>query len=231
MSGGAPAEGEGLALDLHAHTRFFHSDPGQPTRYDRAGARMLAAFARWYDLDGVALTNHDYYRSFGSVPGLSFLPGIEISTTDGHLLVVGPDPPTHTDPGALTPVEAVDLAHERGCAAILPHPFRRGSVLESDAPFDAVEINGKHPRVGERVRDLAAERDLPVVAGSDAHLPFEVGRAYTTVDVDEVTPGAVVDAIREGRVAPRIVPRSSSQVMELVYQVVHRYRRLDWTFP
>lgn len=231
MTDAAPADGEGLAIDLHAHTRFSHRNPGQPTGYDPTGARLLAAFARWNDLDGVALTNHDYYRSFGSIPGLSFLPGIEISTTDGHVLVVGPDPPSRTEPGVLTPAEAVEIAHARGCAAILPHPFRRGSVLESPAPFDAVEINGKHPRVGERVRELADERDLPVVAGSDAHLPFEVGRAYTAVDVDEPTPEAVVAAIRDGRVAPRIVPRSSSQVMELVYQVVHRYRKLDWTFP
>jgi len=213
-------------VDLHAHTRFFHWAEGRPTPLDPVGARALAAVSRWRGLDGIALTNHDYYSAFsagGETP--VFLPGIEVSTTRGHALVVGPDPPAYTEPGALTPQEVVSMAHNAGCAAIVPHPYRRGTVLEAEAAFDAVEINGKHPSSAAQVRRLAADLDVPIVAGSDAHFPFEAGRAYTRVDADELTPEAVVDAIRDGRVAAKVARGTSQRLLRRAYHYVHRARR------
>jgi predicted metal-dependent phosphoesterase TrpH len=212
-------------VDLHSHTRFFHSFPGQPTPFDPVGARLLALFGRRQGLDGVALTNHDYCPDVGNPGRIQFLPGVEITTTDGHILVVGPDPPTRTPPGELTPEEAVADAHDRGCAAIIAHPFRAGSVRESRADFDAVEINGKHPARIDRVRTLADALDLPLVAGSDAHFPFEVGRASTRIDIDRLTPESAVAAIRDGRVEPRIRNNQLDGLLRTVYRHVHQYWR------
>lgn len=213
-------------VDLHAHTRFFHFAAGRPTPFDPVGARALAAASRWRGLDGVALTNHDYYSAFSAGADTPvFLPGIEVSTTRGHALVVGPDPPAYTEPGALTPREVVTIAHDADCAAIIPHPYRRGTVLETQAGFDAVEINGKHPSSADRVRRLAEDLDLTIVAGSDAHFPFEAGRAYTRIDADELTPEAVVDAIRDGRVEPKVARGSSHRLLRRAYHYVHRAKR------
>ena len=213
-------------VDLHAHTRFFHWAAGRPTPFDPVGARALAAASRWRGLDGVALTNHDYYSALSAGADTpEFLPGIEVSTTRGHVLVVGPDPPVYTEPGALTPEEAVAAAHDAGCAAVVPHPYRRGTVLEADAEFDAVEINGKHPDSADRVRRLAADLGVPVVGGSDAHFPFEAGRAYTRVDADELTPRAVVDAIRDGRVEPEVARGPGHRLLQRAYHYVHRAKR------
>ncbi|SEV88853.1 PHP domain-containing protein [Halobacterium jilantaiense] len=213
-------------VDLHAHTRFFHWAAGRPTAYDPVGARALAAMSRQRGLDGVALTNHDYYRALsagGDTP--VFLPGVEVSTTRGHALVVGPDPPTATNPRAMTPAQVVSMAHDRGCAAIIPHPYRRGTVLDAEADFDAVEINGKHPSSADRVRRLADDLDLPIVAGSDAHFPFEAGRAYTRIDADELTPEAVVEAIRDGRVEPKVNPVPGHRLLQRAYHYVHLAKR------
>ena len=159
-----------FTVDLHAHTRFFHGFQAEPTAFDPIGARLLALWGRRAGLDGIALTNHDYYRSFDSARGgPQFVPGIEVTTTVGHLLVVGPDPPRRTVPGERTPEAVVSQAHRNGCAAIVAHPYRRSRVRESDAEFDAVEINGKHPDNAERVRALAESLGVPVVGGSDAH--------------------------------------------------------------
>lgn len=213
-------------VDLHAHTRFFHWSPGQPTRFDPFGADLLALFGRWRGLDGVALTNHDYYRAFdvGSDDTL-FLPGIEVTTTEGHVLVIGPDPPSRTPPGELTPQEVVSRAHEAGCVAIIAHPYRGSSVAESGADFDAVEINGKHPRTADAVRGLAERLDLPVVGGSDAHFPFEAGRAFTTIDTETLTPESVVAAIRNGRVEPAVSDGLPDRLLRVGYRYVHRYWR------
>ena len=216
-----------FAVDLHAHTRFFHGRRHLGDRFDPVGVRLLARAVDRRGLDGVATTNHDYYTPFER-SDVTVIPGIEVSTTRGHVLVVGPDPPAETVPLEYTPAEVVDLAHERGCAAIVAHPYRDSTVTDVDGvPFDAIEINGKHPRTERPVRDLAAERDLPLVAGSDAHLPIEAGRAYTLIDADRLTPESVVDAIRDGRVEPRVATRPIDRLLRRAYREVHRRKHPD----
>lgn len=242
-----------FTADLHAHTRFFHGHERAARVYDPLGVRLLTGVAGWRGLDGVALTNHDYYREFDlgdrtfglgdrefglddrklnfseseGGPGSRLgrlarpIPGIEISTTHGHLLVVGPDPPTETEPGEFTPEKAVELAHERDCAAIIAHPYRNSTVREVDADFDAIEVNGKGTDPTTWVRQLAENRDLPLVGGSDAHYPVEVGRAYTEVEAEELTPESVVAAIRDGRVTPRIDRSPSQQALRRAYKWIH----------
>lgn len=211
-------------VDLHTHTRFFHWNRGEPTWFDPFGARALQAVARWRDLDGVALTNHDYYRHYNRGDRVVAIPGIEVSTTAGHVLVVGPDPPAETDPGGLTPDQITEIAHDRGCAAILAHPFRNGTVAESGAALDAVEVNGKHPKRRAKVTRLADTLDLPLVGGSDAHYPIEVGRAHTAVETDDLSPSGVVEAIRDGRVNARVDDRLSNRIVQRGYEFVHNLK-------
>ncbi|OIB57472.1 PHP domain-containing protein [Natrialba sp. SSL1] len=216
-------------VDLHAHTRFFHGRRSFGDRFDPFGASVLAKMARRRGLDGVAITNHDYYTPVTPTAAVA-IPGIEISTTHGHVLVVGPDPPRETVPLEYTPREVVERAHERGCAAIVAHPYRDSDVLSerfADVPFDAVEINGKHPRTRALVESLAAEWELPIVAGSDAHVPFEVGRAYTMIDAPSLTPAAVVEAIRDGRVQPRVGDGPLDSALRRGYQRVHARKHPD----
>ncbi|WP_254545913.1 PHP-associated domain-containing protein [Halomarina pelagica] len=213
-----------FALDLHTHTRFFHGFTARSTPFDPVGSRALGVVAQLRDLDGVALTNHDYYEPLSTDPVVR-VPGIEVTTTRGHVLVVGPDPPRFTRPERLTPEETVALAHDRDCAAIIAHPYRNSTVREVDAPFDAIEVNGKHPRTERWVRQLADDHGLPLVGGSDAHYPVEVGRAYTRVDAEELTPENVVAAIREGRVEPRVGTHLTDRLVRRFYRRVHEQKR------
>lgn len=222
-----------FSVDLHTHTRFFHYRPGRPTAYDPVGARLNAAVARALGLDGVAHSNHDYHQPFDT--DLATIPANEVTTTHGHVLVVGPDPPSRTPPGELSPEYVVEDAHDRGCAAIVAHPYRNSTVREVDAGFDAVEVNGKHPRTREWVDRFAARVGLPTVGGSDAHYPPEVGRAYTEVDADELTPQAVVDAIRDGRVEPSVSEARPHRALRAVYRRIHSGKGQldtpDWLTP
>ncbi|WP_332899899.1 CehA/McbA family metallohydrolase [Haladaptatus sp. CMSO5] len=215
------------AIDLHSHTRFFHGYRTLGDAFDPLGVRLLTKAAELRGLDAVATTNHDYYTPFdGSV---DILPGIEVSSSKGHILVVGPNPPTETTPGELTPEEVVDIAHSRGCAAIIAHPYRNSTVRDVKADFDAIEINGKHPRTHEWVRRLARKRDLPLVGGSDAHYPVEVGRAYTTVDVETPTPENIVAAIRDGRVEPHVSINFINRLAHRGYKFTHGHK--GWMTP
>ncbi|ERG88723.1 MAG: hypothetical protein J07HX5_00869, partial [halophilic archaeon J07HX5] len=121
----------------------------------------------------------------------------------------------------LTPTEAVALAHDRGCAAVIAHPFRRSSVADSGAAFDAVELNGKRPERRARVRSLAKKLDVPVVGGSDAHIPVAVGRAATRIRVEQPTPAAVVAAIQRGDVTPVVRSTPVDWMMQRCYRAYH----------
>ena len=215
------------AVDLHAHTRFFHGRRSLGDAVDPYGFRLLEAAVDRRGIDGVATTNHDYCTRF-SGSRVAAIPGIEVSTTRGHVLVLGPDPPTETVPLEYTPEEVVEMAHDRGCAAIVAHPFRNSTVADlEDVPFDAIEINGKHPRTRPLVEEIAEESGLPVVGGSDAHFPFEAGRAYTLVDADRLTPEAVVEAIRDGRVEARVANGSLDSAIRRGYRELHRRKHPD----
>lgn len=209
--------------DLHTHSRFFHAGPEVASWIDPHGVGLSLRVARRRGIDGVAVTNHDFLRPETLVDD-SCIPGIEISTTRGHLLVIGTAPPERTEPGALTPSAAVDLARENGCATVVAHPLRNSTLLASDATFDAVEINGKHPEHRRRIEKLAAEHDLPVVGGSDAHFPFEVGRVATRLDVDTLTPETVVTAIREGHVDPVFREGPLLKALGSIYGRIHGRR-------
>jgi predicted metal-dependent phosphoesterase TrpH len=223
-------------IDLHAHTRFFHGRRRLGDAYDPLGVRLLARVARARGLDAVVTTNHDYYRAFDpEIAGVAVLPGIEVSTTMGHVLVVGPDPPRETEPGTLEPAAVVEMAHARGCAAIIAHPYRNSTVQEVDAGFDAIEVNGKHPRTREWVERLAEERGLPMTGGSDAHYPVEVGRAHTRVDSADLTPESVARAIRTGSVEPRVDDWLPYRLIGRFYRYVHegnaQFDAPDWATP
>lgn len=214
-----------VKVDLHTHTRFFHAFSGRPTDFDPVGARLLVAFAQWRELDAIAVTNHDYYRHFDIDTGsLTVIPGIEVSTTAGHVLLIGPDPPTRIQPGEITPEETIDIAHESGCAAIVAHPFRNSAVRDLDLPFDAYEVNGKRSVEIARLQQLAETMEMPLVGGSDAHFPFEVGRAYTWIEPDELTPTAVVEEIRNGRADFRLNESRPLRLMRRFYRRIHRFK-------
>lgn len=212
-------------IDLHTHSRFFHMFPGRPTWYDEIGIRNHITMARARGLDAIAVTNHDYHTDFDlDTDDLAIIPGIEISSTEGHMLVVGPDPPEVTKPNRITPPEVIELARERNCAVIMAHPFRNSRIKETDADVDAVEVNGKRSQSPHKIEELAAEKGLPLVGGSDAHYPIEIGRTFTEMDIDSVTPERVVDAIKKGNTEYRITSRFPDEYMKQLYSVIHRLK-------
>jgi predicted metal-dependent phosphoesterase TrpH len=59
-----------------------------------------------------------------------------------------------------------------------------------------------HSITWKRAKSFAEKRKLPQTAGSDSHIPETIGKAYTVVDVESIHVASVLDAIRNGQVAP-----------------------------
>ncbi len=187
-----------MLIDIHIHT--IYSD-GR----DDVGRVLKAAEQR--GLGAVAITDHEnlggYYEALRLGGGLTIIPGYEVKTDAGHVLILG----LEELPRLKRPVvyeELIEWVRESGGLSILAHPavgrLRLGRWRR--CPPDAVEaLNAAYPlrvlmRRGLRV---AYELGVPPVAGSDAHRALDVGNAYILLedvnpDVDEV-----LQALRKGR--------------------------------
>ena len=184
-----------LNIDLHTHS-FFSGD-GISSPED------LIAAARAKGLNGIAITDHNtcdavnYLLEKGlmrldglPVDDFLILPGVEVTTADGHLLCIGAELPYLKGKPAR---EVCDIIHERGGLAIPPHPydlFRAGirfSTLET-LPVDAIEVFNAATtlrRYNRYAFKYAQIRGLPMTAASDAHHAAAVGTAYTIVNTDD----------------------------------------------
>ncbi len=173
-----------MKFDLHVHST--HSGDSIMSAKDIAMRAVEVGF------DGFALTDHnttsgnrEAARQAKSA-GLAFIPGIEVSTQEGHLLGLGIK---STIKAWIPAEEAVAKIHDQGGLAIAAHPYDftrhgMGDVLRG-LDIDAIEvINGKTFLGNGHARKVAAELGLPVTAGSDAHTKAEMGSAWTECSRD-----------------------------------------------
>lgn len=191
-----------IRFDPHVHSRASHDG-------DETVERILH-HASTIGLDAIAVTDHDTIeaslRAATLAPryGLIGIPGVEISTRDGHLLGLG----IETMPTPNRSFEAtVRAIRERGGVAIVPHPFQRirhGVRKRSLTDCDAIEVYNAWALTGyrnRRARAFATRRGFPGVAGSDAHSILTLGRAYTEITFDgrtEIDATSILSAIRNG---------------------------------
>lgn len=187
-------------IDLHTHSFFSGDGVSSPEE--------IITAARAKGLHGFAITDHNtceavsYMSDKGlmrndgaAVDNFLIIPGVEVTTAEGHLLCIGTTLP---NPGKLkgrAAREICDLIHEHGGLAIPPHPydlFRAGirfSVLETLA-IDAIEVFNAATtlrRYNKYAFKYAQERGLPMTAASDAHHAAAVGTAYTILNTQELT--------------------------------------------
>lgn len=190
--------------DLHVHTAHSDGMADIPALLDYAESCT--------DLDVIAVTDHDDIagalrareRWANGRYRFAFVPGVEVTTVEGHILALFVDEPVP----CLRPVEETLAAvHRLGGLAVVPHPFTwltRGlglrhirRVLASEREgvhFDGIEVTNGTPagRQGaakaKRLND--AEFSLAEVGGSDAHFLPAIGAGYTAF------PGTTPDDLR-----------------------------------
>jgi predicted metal-dependent phosphoesterase TrpH len=202
-----------LRCDLHIHSNF--SRDGEST------IEEILARALEVGLDAIAITDHDtvegaLYAMTLHTPVL-VIPGIEISTRQGHLIALGITRPVPPD---LDFLKTEALVKEMGGLTILPHPYhqwRHGAALKVRAAIeavDAVEVFNSRYIIGSanwKAEKRARSLNKPCVAGSDAHNARFVGYGQTLIDAEEPTVDAILRAILEGKtsIEGRMTPLST----------------------
>jgi predicted metal-dependent phosphoesterase TrpH len=210
-----------LNIDLHVHS-FFSGD-GVSSPEELIGA------AKRKGLNGFAITDQNtcdaiaymlqkgLMREDGKpVNGMLVIPGVEVTTAEGHLLCIGATLPYLKGTPA---AEVCKMIHDAGGLAIPPHPydlFRAGireSVLDT-LEIDALEVFNAATTLRRYNRiafEYAKDRNLPMTAASDAHHHAAVGTAYTIVDTEDFSVhGVLRQLVRSNNMAQNYLTAADS---------------------
>lgn len=195
-----------MRIDLHCHTHFSGDS-----------LTSFEGLLHWIDrrgLDKVAVTDHNCLEGaleFHDRAPDRIIVGEEIKTASGEL--IGLFLKREIPPG-LPVMETLSLIHEQGGLVGASHPMDRlrsdavgQEVLESiHKELDFIEIFNARvvfPSDNRRAREMAVRWGLPGSAGSDAHAPFEVGRAYVEMPCFEGRQD-FLDCLAQGHVGGRL---------------------------
>ncbi|MFA5930213.1 MAG: PHP domain-containing protein [Candidatus Micrarchaeia archaeon] len=171
--------------DFHVHTR--HSGDCLSRVEDVLAAAMKAG------LSAIAITDHDEIRGAAEAQliararhlPLQVIVGEEVRTDRGDLLVYFVK--KRIAPGKLGDVLAEAKRQKAVCCAAHPYDFARHGIALGRLPggtlkrIDAVEVfNARVHAASQNARAMgfALKGKKALLAGSDAHHPSEVGKAY-----------------------------------------------------
>ena len=208
-----------LLIDLHTHT-YPRSDDSFMSPDELVDA------AKERGLDGVCITEHDHFWDPFDIVELSqrhnflVLPGCEINTDGGHLLVYGLNQYVFGMHKTDTLRSYVDQA---GGVIIAAHPYRRRYLRENrhvpdyqssmvekacSDPFfsycDSLEAFNGRARQGENdfSVDLAQRLGLGMVGASDSHRVTHLGSVATEFSSEITCLDDLIKELRAGRCQP-----------------------------
>src|SRR5215472_11685323 len=181
-----------LKLDLHVHTSRS-SDAKTPPE-------LIPSLVKERGLDGLAITDHNIL-SHDSSPEIVILPGMEISSIDGHIIGLGVSEPV---PRGLSGDETIRKIREFGGISIIVHPYDllrsavRPHILKERPDLIEVINSSSFLRTisWKRARKFARKGGFPTTAGSDSNIPETLGRAYTEIECDLREPQSVLAALK-----------------------------------
>ena len=208
-----------MLIDLHAHT-------SPRSNCSRTTLEELVATARARGLDALCITEHDVRWPGDELADASKLldfplvPGVELTTDVGHVLVFGPLRKPLWMGYKLD--ELVEECEHSDTALVLPHPVRRyageravrgGRVPPTPAEVAALpQWEAVHAIEAASTQTTALEHTLtaaalavvprPAVGASDAHGPGLAGTYATELDRLVRTAEELASEISAGHVRP-----------------------------
>jgi predicted metal-dependent phosphoesterase TrpH len=212
-----------MRADLHIHSNF--SNDGRST------AEEIIESAVEKGLGCIAITDHNSFEAYGLVKDngkIIVIPGIEVSSEEGHILAYGID---RDIPRGMTIKETIDAIHEAGGVAFAAHPYRWWSGLGEkntlENEFDGIEANNARSTASGNRRSaaLAARIGKPVSAGSDAHSHEFIGEGIVELPDDISTWQDALKAVMEGKAIPSSANRRASSTIRYGVKSI-----VEWIF-
>jgi hypothetical protein len=166
-----------MRVDLHVHTWHSHDGISPP--------KKIIEEVKKGPVDGIAVTDHDCidaWKHFENA-GVPVVFGEEVSTVEGHLLCLFIQEKIKSK----NALEVIDETHDQDGLVVMAHPFdflRKGfqDPQEFARKVDGIEaVNSRirTPFSNQKARNFALKNSRALTGGSDAHVRWEVGNAYT----------------------------------------------------
>ena len=190
-----------MIFDLHIHSKYSVHDCLEEIP-------KIIETAKKAGLSGIAICDHNSIEgsceALAIAPkGLLIIPGIEVSSADGHIICLGVNEKIRRD---LSAEKTIKRVHDLGGIAIAAHAydyFRSGvGDLSYKLDFDAIEVNGHCLWGNTKAAKAAIEHGKPIVGGSDAHALNGIGTIATETDAKTVA--ELLANIKTGNCGPRL---------------------------
>ncbi|MBR9681439.1 MAG: PHP domain-containing protein [Candidatus Altiarchaeota archaeon] len=202
-----------MRVDLHVHTNF--SDGKNSPVEMIAGAKRAG-------LGAIAITDHNTVEGWKNLNlrpnGFIVLPGTELSTDKGHVILVGIKdmPPTKILE------ELLDWVKDNNVFAAAAHvydlPFRNPMGDYAFEVFKVIEaMNGQTPRhMCKRAISAAVKNNIKYLCNSDAHKVQHLGTYYNNVPGE--TAEELMDNLLKGNFEPLLkLPHSFDFVSKRIF--------------
>ena len=190
-----------MLIDLHNHT--------WPRSHDSVlDPEDLVVRAKQLGLDGICLTEHDNVWNPAEAAAIAekhdflVIPGVEVSTDDGHILAYGVDKYVF---GMHRVGRLAEHVKQRGGGLVVAHPYRRAipwkddpevweRALERSVTNPAIPhclalevLNGRGSERENRFSlEMCARVGLPGTAGTDSHSSHDIGKVATYFESDRI---------------------------------------------
>jgi predicted metal-dependent phosphoesterase TrpH len=147
--------------------------------------KKILKVAKNVKLDAIAITDHNTIS--GAIVARKIhekcpmvIVGSEISTNFGDVIGIF----LNEEIKSRNIYDVIDEIKSQDGLILIPHPFRTKGILQVKSIMDNVDLlegyNSRHPTTLNQLNALKA-MNKPIVAGSDAHFPQEIGLSRTIV--------------------------------------------------
>lgn len=168
-----------FCFDFHIHSYYSFDSLLSP--------REIIKKAYLKQLNAIAITDHNTIK--GGMQGKSVkqdevmvVVGSEINTDYGDLIGLF----LNEEIKSRVFLEVIDEIKRQDGIVFLPHPYRRKRFPDSELLKSIDVLEGINARTSEELnlsgQKLAKDLQKPMMAGSDAHLSFELGRVWNVAD-------------------------------------------------
>jgi len=168
-----------MNYDLHVHSKYSHDSLLDPSKIIRIAIKR--------GLNGIAVTDHNTIKGgieaekANKNPDFEIIVGSEIKTEYGDIVGLF----LNEDINSRKFIEVIEEIKNQGGLPVLAHPYRPFNFPEKIITyFDYIEgFNARSkPWQNHKAHILASEFNKNVVAGSDAHFAFEIGKGRTLTE-------------------------------------------------
>jgi len=188
-----------IKLDLHIHSQYSKDAIGSP--------KDIIKSLKKKGLQGMAITDHNTVE--GGLKAVKIapkdfiiIPGIEISTADGHILALNVEKNIARN---FSIQETVEKILEQCGTPIVPHLFRNMSGIKKEKlktthqKINAIEVFNacSMPKTNLKIAKIAKEFNLGGTGGSDSHDPAYAGYAYTVIDTTDMNVDTILSEINK----------------------------------